>query len=220
MSREHGKNDSNPLHQVMNRRQLLRRLGFGSVVVGSGSLVTLLQGCAVAPDAGGDSFLPAAELANLAQICEGILPRTQTPGAIDAGVPEHLNAALTVVNRRQEADYFRRGMGLFVANAERELGRPLVEADTAGVTAVINASLRRYDVDPSQLEELNATLAQNRTVDDEFLEAYFLSNVVDATLWSYFTSELIGENVLRHDPVPGAYDACIDYRAGEHTWSS
>jgi hypothetical protein len=207
---------------VINRRQALKRLGFGSLaIIGSGSLVATLQGCANNQnDSAERSFLSLSEIARLRTISEAILPRTQTPGAIDAGVAEHLSAALAISYRQREADYFIRGLTIFVESFERDSGRSIADADTNEVTDRINVYLQSYEDNPSRLEQFERDFEQNRNVNNAFLETYFVTNIIDATIWSYFTSELIGETVMRFDPVPGAYDACIDYNAGEHSWSS
>ena len=48
MDKNEGKFDksSEPMTDVMNRREVLKRLGFGSLaIIGSGTLVSTLQGC-------------------------------------------------------------------------------------------------------------------------------------------------------------------------------
>ena len=221
MSEQNSTQSVDQLDRPINRRQLLKRLGFGSLAVaGSGSLVTMLQGCAVSSEGGSRSFLSASEAASLARICEGILPRTQTPGAIDAGVPEHLAQALNISYRQWQADAFRRGLAVFADNYQREVGMSLSESEIPQITARINSYLRQYEAAPARLEALDRALDQGGGISDDLLETYFVTNVIDATVWSYFTSELVGENVMRHDPVPGGWDACIDYTDGEHSWSS
>ena len=221
MSVQNTKQVFEKIDQPMNRRQVLKKLGFGSLAIaGSGSLVTMLQGCAVSSHGNAGSLLSASELASLSQVCEGILPRTQTPGAIDAGVPEHLSQALNISYRQWQADAFRRGLVAFADNYQRDIGSPLSDAGTAQVTARINSYLRQYENQPARLEALDRAVEQGRGISDDMIETYFVSNVIDATIWSYFTSELVGENVMRHDPVLGGWDACIDYNEGEHSWSS
>ena len=54
----------------------------------------------------------------------------------------------------------------------------------------------------------------------EFLETYFVTQVVDSTFRSYFTSELVGETVLPYDPIPVKYEGCLPYEPGQKLWSS
>ena len=63
------------------------------------------------------------------------------------------------------------------------------------------------------------TTEEGETPDDA-LEVFFLNNVTDATVRSYYTSELVGETVMRYDPVPVNYDGCIPYEKGQKAWSS
>jgi len=39
------------------------------------------------------------------------------------------------------------------------------------------------------------------------------------TIWGYFTSEVGATKALRYNPIPGRYDACIDYKPGDKAWA-
>jgi hypothetical protein len=58
--------------------------------------------------------LTAAEMEFVAKLCDLIIPRTDTPGASDAGVPEFVDRRLTA--SRDLASTFRRGMSLLGAD--------------------------------------------------------------------------------------------------------
>ena len=46
----------------------------------------------------------------------------------------------------------------------------------------------------------------------------FYRRVKQFTLTGYFTSEEIGKNVLRFDPIPENYNSCLPYN-GENIWT-
>jgi hypothetical protein len=48
----------------------------------------------------------------------------------------------------------------------------------------------------------------------------FFARMKELTWIGFFTSELIGENYLNYDPVPGVYDGCIPLDdTGGKVWS-
>ena len=57
-------------------------------------LVTIAAMAAPAPAAGQATFLNAAELEWLTALVDTIIPRTDTPGASDAGVPAYIDRRL------------------------------------------------------------------------------------------------------------------------------
>ena len=104
----------------MERRDLLRALG-------SAAALTLLPGEAAAawarvasgprPSAG----LSVEQLDRIGRIADAILPRTETPGATDVGVPAFVDVIVSEQYSDQERD-------LFVANLDA--------IDVAGIAAI------------------------------------------------------------------------------------
>lgn len=206
----------------MERRDALKNLGFGSMALfTSTALFGALQGCSSTPEVAWESvFLSPAEAAQLEQICEGILPKTDTPGATDAGVANHLDQALSVIYKNREAGFFKQGMAVFVDRFEDNSGVDFSKATTDQVTDVVNGYFKKYKEDETILKKYRGSFSDEGTKTDDFLETYFVTNVVDSTFWSYFTSELVGKEVMRYDPIPGKYEGCIPYNKGDKSWSS
>ena len=206
----------------MERREALKNLGFGSMALfTSTALFGALQGCSSAPEvAWRPVFLTASEAAQLEHICEGILPKTDTPGAIDAGVANHLDQALSIIYKNREADFFKKGMAVFVDRFGDNSEAKFDKASTEQITDVINDYFKKYKSDETILKDYRASFNADGPKSDDFLETYFVTNVVDSTFWSYFTSELVGKEVMRYDPIPGKYEGCIPYNKGDKSWSS
>ena len=206
----------------MERREAIKSLGFGSMALFTSTLFFgALQGCSPASEnIWKPEYLTEEEAEQLTKICEGIMPKTDTPGATEAGVPNHLDSALASIYRSDEAAYFKRGLAVFVANFKANQKLDLNEATTEQVTDAINAYFEKYKADSSILRAYRSEFRKEGEKDDAFVETYFVTNVVDSTIWSYFTSELVGKEVMAYDPIPGGYQGCIPYKPGQKAWSS
>lgn len=206
----------------MERREAIKTLGFGSAALFTSSvLFGALQSCSPQPTVNWvPVFLSSEEAAQLEKICEGICPKTTTPGAIEAGVANHLDQAFALIKNDREASFFRKGMEVFVKqwNVNQEVS--FNEATPQQVTVVINGYFKKYDESPQILKDYRATFNEVGEKSEQFLETHFVTQIVDATFQSYFTSELVGEQVMRYDPIPVQYQGCIPYQPGQRSWSS
>jgi len=206
----------------MERRTVLKNLGFGSMALfTSTALFGSLQSCSSAPEVDWvPTYLTAEEAAQLEKIVDGILPKTATPGALEAGVANHLDSALANIYRNKEAEYFKRGMAVFVKNYNEGSDTSFDKSTTEQMTAAVNAYFKKYEEDPSIMKSYRESFREEGEKSDQFVETYFVTNVVDSTFWSYFSSELVGETVMAYDPIPVKYEGCIPYTPGQKSWSS
>lgn len=206
----------------MERRKALKNIGFGSAALFSSSMLFgAMQGCSATPVVDWvPVFFTPEEAAQMEKICEAIAPKTNTPGALEAGVPNHLDQSFSVLNTELESEYFKRGLSVFVKNFDDNQETSFNKATTEQVTDVINEYFRRYNDSPEILKSYRETYADEGEKSDEFVEAHFVTTAVDATFRSYFTSELIGETVMAYDPVPVNYNGCIPLEPGQKSWSS
>lgn len=73
--------------------------------------------------------LSAAELAYLARLTDAIIPRTETPGAADAGVPYAIDRRLN--GNRELTAQIRAGMAALDAAAQKKFGAAFAALDAA-----------------------------------------------------------------------------------------
>lgn len=199
----------------MERREALKNIGFGSAAIfGSSVLFGALQGCSSTPEVNWvPVFFNGEEAAQLEKVCEGICPKTTTPGAIDAGVPAHLDKAMSARAEEPEIQLTKEGLQVFVNNFNEVQGIDFYEASTEQITGAINGYFRKYQDDPTVLRKLREAMSEEQPVlSPDLKEALFVTQIVDSTFWSYFTSELVGETVMRYDPIPVKYEGCIPGR--------
>ena len=127
----HANDDS---QEMMQRRELLRRAAWllGGAVSAPAALA-ILQGCSARESAGESAgaalkTLSAAQMAIVAEIAEIMIPKTDTGGAKDAGVPVFIDATLAAVYPQKDQERFKAGLGEFEPIA-RASGKPFLERE-------------------------------------------------------------------------------------------
>lgn len=185
---------------AITRREAIRRT---ALVLGVAITPSLLVGVLQAqPPTGkpGETpvYLSGRRYATAAAIAERLLPRTDTPGAGDVGVPAFIDLMF----------------GKYLTENERGV----LAAGLDDVERASMASTRRSftDLGPDQQDAQLRTLAA--AVQKQ--ENTFFHLIKELTLLGYFTSEPIGKNVLHYDPIPGRFDGCIPLaEVGNVSWT-
>ena len=152
-------------------------------------------------DRGARTYLTAAQGAIVSAAAERILPRTDTPGAIDVGVPAFID----------------RFYGEFMSPAEQKLliGEP--RRDRGGRQVGARRLVRRARGRRSRTRVLRSIA----TAQQEGRGPGSFALLRSVTILGYFTSEQVGKNVLHYDPVPGAYDGCVPIdQVGRRNWTT
>jgi gluconate 2-dehydrogenase gamma chain len=191
----------------MNRREAIERtavlLGYA---VSAPAIAGLLQGCKPKPELNYKPvFLTAPQALTISEVSEIIIPKTETPGAKDVGVPAFIDSMLSDVYPKADQDRFLKGLDEFEAGAKKEYGTSFIE------------------LKPEQQIEWV------KKVHDPAIEASkkgdvkdrpFILTVKELTLLGFFTSEPGATVVLHYEPVPGAYHGCLPLAEVGKTWAT
>lgn len=116
------------------RRQLIFGAGLTAAVVLPAGIYGVPR--LLAREAGADrgDFLPPladAEKLLVAAMAEGIIPATDTPGAIGAGVPAFIAMLFADWMMKDEQEAFRTGLSAFDADARSRFGKHFVDCSAA-----------------------------------------------------------------------------------------
>lgn len=194
----------------MDRREALRRtaLLMGGVV-SAPAIMGVLKGCTSKPGIDWKpAFLGEDQASIITQVAEIIIPRTDTPGAKDAGVPGFIDQMLKEVYSKEDQEYFLNGMKAFNEGATAAYGDVFSELDAEDQEAYV----KKVHAD--------AIEAENNT--DPAPKRPFILMMKELTMLGYFTSEAGATQVLQYVAVPGAYKGCIPLaEAGNgKTWAT
>jgi len=201
MKRNYPTSSSDTLAPIaMTRREAIQR---AALLLGAAISPSILAGVTSAQPVRGVAgakpvFLNARQFAIAGAVAERILPRTDTPGALDVGVPAFIDLMY----------------GRFMTEPERrtfEMG--LAEVDAASMSRHRQAFDR---LNPAQQDAVLKILAEA----SQAKEKTFFHQLKEMTLLGYFTSEPIAKHVLHYEPVPGRFQGCIPLSAvGNVTWT-
>lgn len=197
------------MNQLIDRREALRKtaLLMGAAVSAS-ALSGILQGCKATPELlYTPVFFTPDQALIVTEVAEIIIPKTDTPGAKDAGVPGFIDLMLKDCYKKEDQDRFIAGITAFDEEAKKAYGDSFI-----------------YCKPEQQVELVTKTHAAALAEAKENREAKrpFILMAKELTLLGFFTSEPGATQVLQYVAVPGSYKGCIPLsEAGNgKTWAS
>jgi len=197
------------MNQLIDRREALRKtaLLMGAAVSAS-ALTGILQGCKATPELTYKPvFFTEDQARIITEVAEIIIPKTDTPGAKDTGVPGFIDLMLKDCYKKEDQDRFIAGLTSFDEEAKKAYGDSFIyckpEQQVELVTKVHAAAL--------------AEAKENKEA-----KRPFILMTKELTLLGFFTSEPGATQVLQYIAVPGSYKGCIPLaEAGNgKTWAT
>ena len=187
----------------MNRRDAIKRT---SILLGStlsaSAILGVMSGCKAEPTlTWTPEFFELNEASLIETMVDRIIPRTDTPGAVDAGVPRFIDSMLSGYYKTEEATAFREKLKQVNADAQAAHGDDFVDLDEEQQMAL----LEKYD---------QAAFGNNADQD------HFFRKVKELTVLGFCTSEAGATEFLEYDPVPGDYKGCIPYADVGKAWAT
>jgi hypothetical protein len=193
----------------MDRREALRRtaLLMGGAV-SAPAIMGILKGCAPKPTIDWKpAFLSEPQGILITQVAEIIIPKTDTPGAKDVGVPGFIDQLMKDVYSKEDSDKYLASLKAFDDEAQKEHGDPFIELKPEEQTAFF--------------KKLHDAVVKDNS---ENAPAYrsFIMTTKELTMLGFFTSKPGATQVLQYEAVPGAYKGCIPVsEAGNgKTWAT
>lgn len=192
----------------MDRREALRRtaLLMGGVV-SAPAITAMLNGCTARPSLDWEPvFLNEGQASIVTSVAEIIIPRTDTPGAKDVGVPEFIDLVLKDAYSESDQQRFLDGMSAFDEKARKEYGSRFV-------------NLTPEDQERLVRSEHDAAIEAERSTNPP--PRPFILTMKELTMLGFFTSEAGATEVLQYVQVPGSYQGCVPLaEAGNgRTWA-
>lgn len=193
----------------MNRREALQRaawvLGY---TISAPTIAAVLNGCKAKPElAFTPKFFNADQAALIAEVSEIIIPKTDTPGAKDVGVPEFIDLLVRDCYKKEDQDNFLKGLDEFDKGAKEAYGDTFMDLDPAKQTEYVTK------VHSDMIEATRGQDMRNKP-------RPFMHSMKELTVVGFFTSEPGATQVLQYSAVPGAYKGCIPLSDVGKTWAT
>ncbi len=194
----------------MNRRDALKRtsllLGYA---VSASTVAAVMAGCKADPkvlENGLANWTPESMTKDqgqlLAHLAEVVIPKTDTGGAIDAGVHSYLDMVLKNTASEEEKGGFKMWIEDLAKRSNDEIGKSFVDASKEER----NSFMKAYET---------AAIEAGKTQTLP-LSIWFL--VKEQILTGYFTSEVGQTEALEFLPIPGEYIACMPLDEVSAAW--
>lgn len=197
----------------MNRRELLTQI----LIVCAGSTFAsvaqaLLDGAPLHQPSSSSVFTPP-QRALVAVLAERIIPTTDTPGAIAAGVPAFIETIVAEWYGAAERKLFLNGLAACETFCREKFSR--ATQDCSGEQ--LDQALRHFESEADVYARARPAGSVFGAADDP--DKPFFAKLKELTVWGYYTSEIGAQQELRYDPMPMRYDGDVDLGPEARAWS-
>src|SRR5690348_12530329 len=199
----------------MDRREALVRVAglMGGMLSASALLaVEKVYAGAAAQGVGssGNSILSGSQRAIVSGVVDIMIPRTETPGALDVGVPDFIDVMIRDVYSPGDRDRYLTGLAAFDAAAISQHGQTFVALES---TQRVDLVRKVHDAAIAEERRLRSQHAR--------VQRPFILLTKELTLLGFFTSQVGATRVLQYVAVPGSWHGCLPLeQAGNgKTWA-
>jgi len=184
------------MNSLMDRREALRKTAMlMGAAVSASTVAAFLYGCKTRPDLTYKPvFFNKDQALLISEASEIIIPKTDTPGAIEVGVPNFIDTLIKDCYKEEDQKKFLDDLNEFDQNAIKVFGNRFIEGSPEQQLDYLK---KVHD------EAVNAKKADSKTPQQ------FILKLKELTMLGYFISEPGATQVLQYIPVPGSYKGCI-----------
>jgi hypothetical protein len=191
----------------MDRRQALQRAGLVlGYAISAPVIAGIMNGCKSTPDLTYKPVFFTEEQAGLvSEVAAIIIPKTDTPGAKEVGVPAFIDQLIKQCYKKEDQDRFLTGLAEFDEGAKKAYGDSFLDLEPAQQKEYVK---KTHDA------ALDA--AKAGTVKDK----PFILMTKELTVVGFYTSEEGASKILQYAPVPGAFHGCVPMAEVGKTWAT
>jgi gluconate 2-dehydrogenase gamma chain len=188
---------------MLDRRELIQRVAvmLGGAVSAS-AVAGVMSGLAATPaSAQAARFFTSDEARTVAVLAEQIIPRTDSPGAIDAGVPAFIDRMMAEFYQDRERQALRAGLARVDRDAQTAHGKAFAALTSDQQVALMTV----YD---REAYEQRAGA-----------QRHFFRTLKELTTLGFFGSQVGATQALKYNINPGPYRGDIPFSEVGRAWA-
>ena len=196
----------------MERREALRRTAkLAGTAALTPTLWSLLQSCKQQTRLNWSPlFLDDEQAKFISALVDTLLPKTDTPGALDMKVDMFLDKVFAEMYGESGQAQVVSEIASFNQTCKDRFGEVFTDLGEADRTALLNELEANS---PKFVGKVWGTAVSQQE------PVCFYRSMKSLAIWAYFSSEEVGKNILSYDPVPGDYLGCIPLSEVGNSWS-
>jgi gluconate 2-dehydrogenase gamma chain len=198
----------------MNRRELIKKttMALGYTLSGP-TLMGILSGCELRHTLSYTPvFFTEEQAMIIGDLAEIILPRTDTPGAKDVGVPAFIDSFVKDVYSKEDQDKLIEELKIFNEGSRERYYRLFTECTPDSQALYVNQI--NQDAIKEAKQESDGWWASNKA------ERSFILKMKELTILGFFTSEKGATEVLQYNQSPGPFQGCVPLEKVGKAWAT
>ena len=197
------------MNQLIDRREALRKTALlMGAAVSATAIAGIMNGCKATPDLNYKPvFFNEDQARIISELAEIILPKSDTPGAKEVGVPNFIDTIVNENYEKEDQERFIVGLTAFEEDAKKTYGDGFIYCKPEDQIALVKKSLG------AAIQEKKENTATKKP---------FILMAKELTMLGYFTSEPGATKVLQYEAVPTKYNGCIPLNEAGNgkTWAT
>ncbi|MFD0796153.1 gluconate 2-dehydrogenase subunit 3 family protein [Maribacter chungangensis] len=191
----------------MKRKTFIHRLTLGTGGLLAVPSLSLMQGCEYRPTP--RTTLSEADIPLLDEIGEAIIPTTaDSPGAKAVNIGAYMLLMYQDCMPAEEQGIFLEGLNDLDARAAKTFSSAFESAKAEDKLALL------------QTLQVEAEAYYEEREGQEKIPPHYFQQLKSLTLSGYFTSEIGMTQAREYLPLPGKFEACIQYEKGTKVWAT
>ena len=198
----------------MTRRDLIQKttMALGYAMSGP-TLMGILNGCELKHTlAYTPAFFTEEQALIIGDLADNIIPRTDTPGAKDVGVPAFIDTFVKEVYTKEEQEKLIIELKEFNEGTRDRYYRLFTECTPD------SQALYVIQVNQDALKDM-ANVSEGWWANSK-AERNFLLRMKELTILGFFSSEIGATQVLQYSPSPGPFQGCVPLEKVGKAWAT